>query len=55
MMLFKSSKSRKRSKPYQNDAVIPVQFYTNERGETCFRETSSGDYKIGRDGRVIRR
>ena len=27
----------------------------DERGEACFRETSSGDYKIGRDGRVIRR
>lgn len=54
-MFFKSIKNRKQSKSYQNEVVIPVQFYTNERGETCFRETCSGDYKIGRDGRVIRR
>ena len=38
-----------------SDIEIPVQFYTNANGETCFRETSKGDYKIGRDGRVIRR
>lgn len=49
-----NSKSNKQ-KPYKNEAAIPVQFHTNENGETCFRETSQGDYKIGRDGRVIRR
>lgn len=53
-MFFKSRKSSKQ-KSYKNEAVIPVQFYTNQNGETCFRETSQGDYKIGRDGRVIRR
>lgn len=54
LMFFKSSKSSKQ-KAYKNEAAIPVQFYTNANGETCFRETSQGDYKIGRDGRVIRR
>lgn len=53
-MFFKARKSNKQ-KPYKNEAAIPVQFYTNENGETCFRETAQGDYKIGRDGRVIRR
>lgn len=53
-MFFKSRKSNKQ-KGYKNEAAIPVQFYTNANGETCFRETSQGDYKIGRDGRVIRR
>ena len=53
-MFFKSRKSNKQ-KGYKNEASIPVQFYTNANGETCFRETSQGDYKIGRDGRVIRR
>ena len=53
-MFFKSRKSSKQ-KVYKNEAAIPVQFYTNQNGETCFRETSQGDYKIGRDGRVIRR
>lgn len=54
-MFFESRKSRKQTKSYQNETVIPVQFYTNANGETCFRETSIGTYKIGRDGRVIRR
>ena len=54
-MFFKSRKSNKQQKPYKNEAAIPVQFYTNANGETCFRETSQGDYKIGRDVRVIRR
>ena len=53
-MFFKSRKSNKQ-KSYKNEAAIPVQFYTNQNGETCFRETAQGDYKIGRDGRVIRR
>ncbi len=52
---FSNRKSRKHQKSYRNEAAIPVQFYTNESGETCFREMASGDYKIGRDGRVIRR
>lgn len=54
-MFFKTRKSNKQQKSYKNEAAIPVQFYTNQNGETCFRETSQGDYKIGRDGRVIRR
>lgn len=53
-MFFKNRKASKQ-KAHKNEAAIPVQFYTNENGETCFRETSQGDYKIGRDGRVIRR
>lgn len=32
----------------------PVQFYTNANGETCFRETVAGEYKIGRAGNVVR-
>lgn len=52
---FSNRKSGKHQKSYRNEAAIPVQFYTNESGETCFREMASGDYKIGRDGRVIRR
>ena len=57
-MFFKSNKSNRKNsnrRAYKNDAAIPVQFYTNANGETCFRETAAGDYKIGRDGRVIRR
>ena len=54
-MFFKNRKASKKTAAYKNEAAIPVQFYTNENGETCFRETSQGDYKIGRDGRVIRR
>ena len=54
IMFFKTRKASKQ-KAYKNEAAIPVQFYTNQNGETCFRETSQGDYKIGRDGRVIRR
>lgn len=54
LMFFKARKSNKQ-KAYKNEAAIPVQFYTNQNGETCFRETAQGDYKIGRDGRVIRR
>ena len=54
-MFFKLNKNRKQKKSYKNETVVQVQFYTNEHGETCFRETSTGDYKIGRDGRVIRR
>lgn len=53
-MFFKNRKASKQ-KPHKNEAAIPVQFYINENGETCFRETTKGDYKIGRDGRVIRR
>ena len=53
-MFFKTRKASKQ-KAYKNEAAITVQFYTNQNGETCFRETSQGDYKIGRDGRVIRR
>ena len=53
-MFFKTRKSSKQ-KAYKNEAAIPVQFYTNEKGETCFRETAQGDYKIGQNGRVIRR
>ncbi len=56
MKFFKSSrKTTKSTSSYKNETAIPVQFYINENGETCFRETSNGDYKIGRDGRVIRR
>lgn len=53
-MFFKTHKASKQ-KAYKNEAAIPVQFYTNANGETCFRETAKGDYKIGRNGRVIRR
>lgn len=53
-MFFKARKSNKQ-KAYTNEAAIPVQFYTNENGETCFRETTNGDYKIGTNGRVVRR
>ena len=50
MKFFKSSrKTTKSTSSYKNETAIPVQFYINENGETCFRET------IGRDGRVIRR
>lgn len=54
LMFFKTHKTNKQ-KAYKNEAAIPVQFYTNANGETCFRETAKGDYKIGRNGRVIRR
>ena len=54
IMFFKNRKASKQ-KAYKNEAAIPVQFYTNDKGETCFRETARGDYKIGQDGRVIRR
>ena len=53
-MFFKNRKASKQ-KAHKNEAAIPVQFYTNDKGETCFKETAQGDYKIGRDGRVIRR
>lgn len=36
------------------DIEIPVQFYTNCNGETCFRETVAGEYKIDRAGNVVR-
>ena len=53
-MFFKTRKASKQN-AYKNEGAIPVQFYTNDKGETCFRETTKGDYKIGCDGRVIRR
>lgn len=37
-----------------SDIEIPVQFYTNANGETCFRETVAGEYKIDRAGNVVR-
>lgn len=37
-----------------SDIEIPVQFYTNGNGETCFRETVAGEYKIDRAGNVVR-
>ena len=54
-MFFKTRKASKKTAAYKNEAAIPVQFYTNDKGETCFRETAQGDYKIGQNGRVIRR
>ena len=37
-----------------SDIEIPVQFYTNGNGETCFRETVAGESKIDRAGNVVR-
>lgn len=51
--------NRKNGKKHGNgykgsDIEIPVQFYTNGNGETCFRETVAGEYKIDRAGNVVR-
>lgn len=55
IMFFNKTRKASKQKAYKNEAAIPVQFYTNQNGETCFRETAKGDYKIGQNGRVIRR
>ena len=44
----------KNGKHKGSDIEIPVQFYTNTNGETCFRETVAGEYKIDRAGNVVR-
>ena len=50
-----SHKDKKQNKGYTaNDIEIPIQFYVNGNGETCFRETVGGKYKIDRNGNVVR-
>ena len=56
MFNFISRKNKKNnSKDYKQASVeIPMTFYTNANGETCFRETVGGEYKIDRNGNVVR-
>lgn len=52
---FNRKNNKKQSNGYKGgDIEIPVQFYTNGNGETCFRETVAGEYKIDRAGNVVR-
>lgn len=53
--IIKRNKDKKQNKGYTaNDIEIPIQFYVNGNGETCFRETVGGKYKIDRNGNVVR-
>lgn len=53
--LLKHKRSKQQVNGYKgSDIEIPVQFYTNANGETCFRETVAGEYKIDRAGNVVR-